>query len=449
MSRTASRQTDRAGDGLPFMPARRRYIFIGISGTSAYLFCYMGKNMLSAAMPQLTEEGICGAADLGSMGSTLLFCYGIGQLICGVIGNTVPCRYMVPIGLALSGGVMCLFPTFHGGWAGIALWGACGFFSSSLWGPLTRFVGENTDRRTGQLLLTLLNAAAVIGPMFTYILALWGSRSGVWYVPFYVLGCVLILGGIAYFFLSSMLERRSPPPTRAQNRLARSDNGQPGSDTPNGSGSHDGCSSDKRRVHGIRAMSKGGIRGLISPEFVLMVCVTVLYGVLRNAVSLWMPTYIAGNFNIGSSAASLIMVMQPVTGLSGSALTVVLMRRRLDERRMCAVLFAASAALLSVVFLCGSSHTAVAVAALFAVGAAMACMCNIIFSVYVLRFIDTGNLSGISGFLDFVSYAAAAAANVLFSALSGRYGWSAVTAAWLISALGGTALAACAAARRK
>ena len=60
-----------------------------------------------------------------------------------------------------------------------------------------------------------------------------------------------------------------------------------------------------------------------------------------------------------------------------------------------------------------------------------------IFSFYVLRFADTGKISGITGFLDFSSYVSASAASILFSSLIPNLGWNFIVGIWAATTLAG------------
>ena len=90
-------------------------------------------------------------------------------------------------------------------------------------------------------------------------------------------------------------------------------------------------------------------------------------------------------------------------------------------------------------FLRGAWAPASAVSLFLASGVMMG-VCNLVFSVYILRFTDTGLLSGISGFFDFASYMSASAASFVFSDLMAGGNWSGLIAFWVTIAAIGTVL---------
>jgi hypothetical protein len=59
------------------------------------------------------------------------------------------------------------------------------------------------------------------------------------------------------------------------------------------------------------------------------------------------------------------------------------------------------------------------------------CASNILWSLYCPSLRDTGMVSSATGFLDFLSYMSAAAANVIFANAATAIGWGALILVWL------------------
>lgn len=382
-------------------------VWIGAACCVAYAGCYAGRNILSAVMPQMTELEIFSESALGIMGSALLLCYGVGQLINGFLGNRIDAKYMVSAGLAVTGLMIIMFPFCTSQAAGILMWGACGFFCSMLWGPMSKIIGENTQRTAGRIIITLMTAASVAGTLLTYILAIYGSASGSYKAPFIISGIVLLIIAAAYYVCSIYMERHGIIRTYATENTKKA---QP-------------------------AFKKL----FLNTGFISMVIVTLLYGVIRNAVSFWIPTFIAQNFSISSKTAAAISTILPLTNILGTFVTMFIAKLlKYREKLMCMILFLFSLLMFTVVFVCKSSFAPVSVSALFLASAAMTGACNMIFSIYVLHFASTGLISGITGFFDFASYISASGANFLFPVILNTGGWSAVVAVWTAVTAAGT-----------
>lgn len=382
-------------------------VWIGFACVLAYAGCYTGRNILSAVMPQLTELGIFSESALGTMGSALLLCYGVGQLINGFLGNKISAKYMVPAGLAIPGIMIIIFPFCRSDVAGVLMWGACGLFCSMLWGPMSKIIGENTERAVGRILITLMTAASVLGTLITYILAFAGSAGGSYCAPFIFSGVLLIVISAVYYLLSLRMERRGIIRTHSVARTEK-------------------ANADFKRL-------------FLNVGFFSMIAVTLLYGIIRNAVSFWIPTFIAQNFSVSSKTAAAISTILPLTNILGTFITMYLARLvKYREKLMCTILFSFSVVMFMTVFFCKANLAVLSISALFLASAAMTGACNMIFSVYVLHFTSTGLISGITGFFDFTSYISASAASFAFPHILKIGGWSAVVAVWLAVTVLGT-----------
>ena len=383
--------------------ARRAALWIGGSCCAAYAACYIGRNVFSALLPQLLQEQTFAQEELGRMGSVFLLAYGVGQLVNGVLGNRVHPRYMVFFGLFLPGVLLALFPFCGSALAGTLLWAVCGFLSSMLWGPLSRMVGENTSPRTARLLLTLLTVASMLGTLLAYLLAAFASLCGATRPAFWMGG-----GCMAAVALLWLLACR-----RMESGAALSGSGK---------GSLLSAAGGGRQT--IRAL-------LHNRVFLCVVVVTMLNGVIRNAVSFWIPTFLSQHLELRPEWVSVASSSLPFVNIGGTFLSLWGLRLvRQNEKTMCVLLFVFAAVCFGAVWLCPAGLPLLSIAALFAASAAMTGVCNMIFSVYILDFRSTGMISGITGFLDFSSYLSASAASLLFSDMMAQ-GWDTVILFWI------------------
>lgn len=384
----------------------RNAIRIGVTCFLAYLSCYLGKNLLSAMMPQLLESGVFDDISLGRMASVFMLTYGAGQLINGVIGNRIRGRYMIAVGLLFPGILMFVFPHCTAA-TGVILWGVCGFFSSMLWGPISRMIGENTKPAAGEILMTLMTVASSLGSLGTQALAVVGGITGKYIIAFYISGSLLCLISLSLFLYTLHLERIGVVQSNCRKE-------------------------NKHETNGSRGLA------FLSWGFVFMLILTMLNGVVRNAVSFWIPTFFVQYLGFSTELAAGVMMILPFVNIAGPFFALWLMRvTKRDEIQVCLWLFLLSVPLFAVLFWCRGAFSFLSVAALFLASAAMMGVCNLVFSVYVLRYRDTGKLSGISGFFDFSSYISASAGSLLFTELMAGNNWNGLIFGWvLIGVLG-------------
>lgn len=402
---TDATKTPTAGAGATVSSLRRKNLTIGSLCFLAYTACYIGKNILSSLMPSILEELPESAGALGTMTSVFLLTYGIGQLINGLVGNFLPAKWMVFIGLFVSGGILSFLPSVGLGTLGCVLFGTSGFFASMLYGPISALIGENTEDRAAKAILTSLTVASILGSLVTYLLAFFAAISSAWR-PFFSLAGILMLA-IAFVWLPvcTYMERTGMIVRR------------------------------KKQV----GTSSGHFQsGILSVAFLSMVIVNMLNGIIRNATSLWVPTFLNTYLGFSAAETSLISSVLPVISIVGTFLSLAILRFfRYDEKIECLALFLLATLCFMTVFLVGASARLLTLAALFLAMAAMYGACNMIFSVYVLRFRDFGIISGMSGFFDFASYMSASAASFLFSALFEAGNLSGIVLTWALSCAAG------------
>jgi OPA family glycerol-3-phosphate transporter-like MFS transporter len=379
---------------------------IGASCFLAYAACYLGRNVLSSTLPQVLAAGVFSRRELADMGSAFFIAYGCGQLINGIAGNRVNPKIMVSTGLTVSGLCCAAFPMLTSAAGGCVLWGVCGFLCSMLWGPISKLVAENTSKQTGTVLLTLLTVASIAGNAAAYFLAVLGGLRGDWRFGFRAAGAVLAAFGAEWFFADSAMMRHG---------IVHS---------PQSAGPE----------------KKGAVASeLFASGVVPMTVAAMLNGIVRNAVTFWIPTYLSERFSISAAEAAGITSVQPFICFGGALLSMPLVKKAGgNEKKALTVFFAFTALMFGAMQLLGGRSMALSAAALFCAGAAMTGGCNLIFTYYVIRFSGTGKISGITGFLDFVSYLAASAANSLFSSLLPEKGWDFIVGIWTVVALAGT-----------
>ena len=395
-----------AGAGATVASLRKKDLTIGSLCFLAYTACYIGKNILSSLMPSILEELPESAGALGTMTSVFLLTYGIGQLINGLVGNFLPAKWMVFIGLFLSGGILSFLPAVGLGTLGCVLFGISGFFASMLYGPISALIGENTEDKAAKAILTSLTVASILGSLVTYLLAFFAAISSAWR-PFFSLAGILMLAiALVWLPVCTYMERTGMIVRRKKQAGAAR-------------GGHLRC-------------------GILSVAFLSMVIVNMLNGIIRNATSLWVPTFLNTYLGFSTAETSLISSVLPVISIVGTFLSLAILRFfRYDEKIECLALFLLAALCFATVLLVGTAARLLTLAALFLAMAAMYGACNMIFSVYVLRFRDFGIISGMSGFFDFASYMSASAASFLFSALFEAGNLSGIVLTWTLSCAAG------------
>ena len=385
---------------------RNKVYLLTVAISLSYAAGYVAKTVLSGIMPLIVKVGDFNLEQLGDMGSAFMLAYGFGQLINGITGDILNPKKVILFGLAGGGLVTLFFPYITFAPLAVILWGLCGFFCSTLWGPLSKIVAENTEVKIARILMLFLTGASIFGSMLAYIICAIVTN---WKTAFFASGIYMLVSSVVWYLIITILEKKNQISYKTKKDKALE--GQKG----------EGISVKYLLNHAI-----------------IPVCIAImLNSVIRNAASFWIPTYISEAFDTSASFASAIIIVFPIINLIGTILTYKMLPLfKDDEHKLSACLFGFSSLMFILILIFGDIMV-VSILAMFLAGAAMSGVCNLLFSVYVLRFSKTGRTSGIAGSLDFAAYMMAALANYLIGIWVEAFSWNFVIASWCIVTIAG------------
>lgn len=392
----------------------KNYFHIPVSCFAGYTACYIARNILSIIKPEMVAVGAASEQSISFALSLFFLSYGFGQLANGVLGDYIKARTIISTGLGITSIVLLLYPTvlgmpFGGVISGI-LWCLCGFALSMLWGPMTKLVAENLPEKAGVRCMTSLNVACIIGRMIAAAICTVAASLGHWKLAYYVAGGFTLLGALISLVLLSRAEAKG---------LIKS-------------------SAPKAEDNADRVPFAKLVPVLLSFGILPMIFISFSNGVIRNAVTAYIPTYISSVLGASTAMASVLSGICPFVELAGTFVGVWVMNKlHGDEIKAIGGMFGFSLVCYLMMTVCGTSIPALNLAWLFASCAAMSSACNLIYSKYCLRFSQTGRASLISGGLDFVSYIAASIATPLFDLTTAHLGETATVLSWaLVSSAG-------------
>ena len=370
-------------------------LYIGVLCSVSYLAVYFARNILSAVTPQMLEDGFS-EAYIGEASSLFLILYAVGQLINGVIGDRIKAKYMISFGLlfaAVGNLLFCYLPRFSVPAA--VGYGLSGFALSMIYGPMTKVVAENTEWK--------YTARCSLGYTFS---SFFGSPlAGVcatfltWQSVFSVGTVTLVTMAVLCFGCFGILEKKG---------IVRY-------------GQYD--APQNRRV------GMAGIRILLRRQIVGYTLISMLTGIVRTSVVFWLPTYISQHLVFSETASATLFSVATLL-ISLAAFFAIFLYERIGRNMERATLLLFSASAVFFLLTCISAHPylnlcCIVLAIFCSNGAA-----TVLWSIYSPSLRDTGLVSGATGFLDFASYAAAAAFNLLFADAVSAIGWGGMILVW-------------------
>ncbi|MBQ4575646.1 MAG: MFS transporter [Clostridia bacterium] len=373
-------------------PAAKKAVAIGGMCSVAYLAVYLARNILGTVSPQMIEDGVFATEQIGTLSSIYFISYALGQLFNGAIGDKIKAKYMISLGLALAG-VSNLIFSLGAGSAAVAYvaYALTGFFLSMIYGPMTKVVAENTEPVYATRCSLGYTFASFFGSPLAGVLAALLAWQGV----FAVSSGVLVLMGVVCFSFFHLLERRGTIKFGEYKK-------------PEG---------------------KGSVGLLIEHRIIKFTFISVLTGVVRTTVVFWLPTYIAQYLDFSSEASAGIFSAATFV-ISLSAFIAVFMYEKLGNNMDLTILIAFSVS--SVSFLLVYLLKAPVPNIIFMVLAILSsnCAASMLWSRYCPSLRDTGMVSGATGFLDFMSYMAAAASSSIFANAVEGIGWGNLILVW-------------------
>lgn len=333
--------------------------------------------------------------------------YGIGQLLCGFLGDRFSPRKMIAAGLAATSACNLLVGLFPDIGFIIPIWCLNGLFQSMLWPPLVRIMAETLEEKQYQKCCVQVSMASSVGTVFIYLFVPMCIRFASWRAAFLFPALAGAFTTFAWFKGIGRLQ------TDGRNEI--------------------------HTIHVVTsAQSCIPLTTLLFQAALLPAMLAiVLHGILRDGITTWMPVYISETFGLSNSVSILTVAVLPVFSILSIYLSSALLKRIRNEFSASALLFgmaSACSALLVLMYQYGPVPSVVLMTL------TTGCMYGInlfLISRLPARFSRVGKVATVSGILNASTYVGSSISAWLFGIISDLSGWLSVISAWLVIALGG------------
>lgn len=368
-------------------------IYIGTLCSVSYLAVYFARHILGAVTPQMTAVGGFTESYIGKLESAFLLCYAFGQLINGSIGDKIKAKYMISAGLFLSGITSFIFTCVSNiPLAATAVYGITGFFLSMIYGPMTKVVAENTE----PLYATRCSLGYTFASFFGTPLAGVAATYLIWSNVFRLSSLMLIVMAALCFVFFIYFER---------------------------------IGIVKYGQYKTEKVKSGNLKVLIKHQIIKFSLIAVLTGIVRTTVMFWFPTYISQYLNIPHEKATMIFTVASFI-ISATAFIAIFIYERLKGNMDLTILimFSASTIFFIAVYFIKIPTVNIILMVLAIMSASAAA--TMLYSRYCPSLRDTGMVSGVTGFLDFLSYISASATSTFFANAISTIGWKNLIIVW-------------------
>ena len=361
----------------------------------AYTSIYISRVNLSVSETALEALSLFDAAGYGLLGGLFSTVYSVGRLVNGRIGDKAPPWLMLTVGLSVAGlANICIgfLPPYIGI---LLLWCTNAYAQSMLWSSVLCVVSSIYNGPHLKRMTSLMVTAVATGNILAILLGglLIGEFGVSW--AFFVPGALNVVLGAAVLFATLRIKHAE----------------------------------DKVRVEKHVSM----LSLLKSRDMLLMCIPSVLHGVMKENVTVWMVVYAAAVFGADLSESAYYVLLIPLIGLIGR-LSYPFALRAAREKENSVALFGFGLCLAaSVMLLFTSLGLAAAVVALGAVYASTSMVNTSITSIYPMRYLKSGNVSSVSGLLDFASYLGAGVSSAIYGVVIKHFGYRPMFVSWIVA----------------
>ena len=379
----------------------QKAVKIGSLCSVSYFAVYIARNVLGAVTPQMVEAGFT-EAYIGRMSSLFFVAYAVGQLCNGAIGDRIKAKYMICTGL-MGAAIMNFLFTRIAATPAVAtvVYGLTGYFLAMIYGPMTKVVSENTEPIHATRCSLGYTFASFFGSPAAGVLA----ATLAWQSVFAVSSAALAVMSVAGFLFFTAFERKGIV-----------------------------------KYGQYKPQKKGNVKVLLKRRIVKFAIISILTGIVRTSVVFWLPTYI--NQYLGFSAKTSAGIYTAATlVISVTSFISVFIYEKLgrDMDKTILLMFSNAALFFGLTYLVklpAVNMVCIVLSIMSSNGAA-----TMLWSRYCPSLRDTGMVSSATGFLDFLSYMSAAAANLIFADAATAIGWGALILVWFGLMLVGVVIA--------
>lgn len=406
-------------------PAMSRFLFALC--WAAYFSTYLGRLNYSASLTEMIRSQGLPKGEAGMIGMAFFLAYGGGQLLNGFLGDKLPPKWMIFIGLTGSGLANIAVPLCGTAAGMTAVWAANGFLQSFIWSPIVKIFSQRFLKEDRMKACIHITSTVPLGTLAAYggTALLIGLLS--WKAAFY--GAAAVILAVAALWLVGM--------TRAEKYA---DNFGVLQEEESLSGADPAGKKEPQLLQG-----KNSFLQTVASSGMVFVCLAlVMQGILKDGVTTWVPTYISEIFHVGSVAAILGTVVIPVFNLGGVYLSYYVKQRVFhDEVKTSCAFFGVSAICLVLLRIFSGWHIVLSLVLLALATTSMMAVNTMLVSVMPMYFAGQGKSSTASGILNSSAYLGSALSTYGIGAAASALGWDVTIAGWCVCGAAGAALCLC------
>lgn len=374
-------------------------------GFLVYFFSYAMRLDYSASLVSIISDLNISKTAASAAVTGSFITYGVGQVICGFIGDKFSPVKMIAIAM-LGTITVNIAVSFCTSIAVItALWCINGVCQAMLWPPLCRFVSEQVGVEKYSDAVTIVGLSASVGTIFVYLFVPVVLELSVWRNVFRCMSLFGIIIMLVWIYATRNIKMGTAPVKKAKE--------------------------DKKiSVFGMIALA-----GLI-PIFLII----ILQGILRDGIQTWLPELVKDKFKFEESSSVLSTAVLPVLSMVSVIISNTLYHKLKNELKTASIIFSV-AALATIPMAIGLEMPAIFTILLASlISGCMHGVNHMLISLIPKHFSKYGMVSTFSGLLNSFTYIGASISSYGFAFISENFSWAAVQISWCVTAVIASAL---------
>ncbi len=402
-----------------------------------YFMSYLTRLNYAACMVELQNDLGIGKSIAGLPVTMCFLSYGIGQLVCGVLGDKFSPQKMIFTGLAGASACNLLVAVFPGMEVIIPAWFLNGCFQSMLWPPMVRIMAEMQDDKWYRLSCVLVSMASALATVALYVFVPVCIQVSGWKTAFILPGILGIVTALFWIRKAGMGEGIGSPETGRREKQGKDEISGQISETEKQE--QEKVPEEQKTVSFARLFAEAPL--------VLILLAIILQGTLRDGMTTWMPVYMKEVFGMSSAKSILSAAALPVFGVFSTLFASILLSRLKSEVFTAALLFGAGMIASTAMLPFYDNAPAMCILMMTLITGCMHGVNLMLISRVPGRFTGFGKVSTVSGVLNAATYIGSSLSTYGFGAVADRAGWLTVILLWAAVGLLGAVLML--AARRK
>ncbi|MBO5213286.1 MAG: MFS transporter [Clostridia bacterium] len=364
----------------------------------AYSVLYFMRLNISLSFSGMERSFQVTPEELGIVSSAFFWCYAFGQLIFGFLGDRLPARYMVFIGLMGSGILNLAIGQAQSFVPIIFLWAFNGIFQSMLWSPIVKCVAKYFDGSKKVVASFLLSITQVIGYMLAWVGSYFLDQFAGWRFVF----IVPAVAGIVFSLVWLVLFR------------------------------YQSTGSVEKRTKGTSLIRQPILLGFLG----VIALFSILFGLVKSSIDTWMPTMISDVGNLPEEGIVVTLLLIPLVNFFGIMLAKIMVKRLQGDIYKSILFIWGGALIVSLISLIFFRVNPIVFVIIIAVLFGFVYGQTPLFTSFIpLDFVKWDCVSTVTGFVDFAIYVGAGITGMVSGLILGdgnTKNWSALSIYWFI-----------------